>query len=107
MTFPDFITRDPDGYIHLSGHRIGIQDVAYFYNEGYSAEMLLGQFPTLSLALIHKAIAYYLENKNEIDGYMARCDAEMEELRAKARRGPDIVELRRRMEAMTQAKERT
>jgi hypothetical protein len=62
--------------------------------------MLLGQFPTLSLALVHKAIAYYLENKGEIDSYMARCDAEMEELRAKATRGPDIVELRRRMEAM-------
>ena len=36
MNLPEFVSQDPEGYIRLSGHRIGIQDIAYFYNEGYS-----------------------------------------------------------------------
>ena len=40
--------------------------------------MLLGFFPTLSLALIHKVIAFYLENQAEVDAYVAHCEAESE-----------------------------
>jgi len=29
-----------------------------YYNEGYSAKMLVEQFPTLELAVIHKVIAF-------------------------------------------------
>src|SRR5262245_32604764 len=62
MTLPDFLSQDADGYIHVTGHRIGLQDVVYYYNEGHSPETLLEAFPTLSLALIHKIIAFYLEH---------------------------------------------
>ena len=60
---PDFLTREATGEIRLSGHRIGLFHVVHYYNEGYSAEMLVCQFPTLPLALIHKVIGFYLENK--------------------------------------------
>ena len=42
----------PDGAIRLVGHRIGLYDVVYYYNQGYTAEMLRDQFPTLDLDLI-------------------------------------------------------
>ena len=47
MILPDFLTQDDCGDIRLTGHRIGIEDIVFFYNEGYSAEMLLAEFPTL------------------------------------------------------------
>jgi uncharacterized protein (DUF433 family) len=47
MDLPDFLAQDADGFIHLRGHRIGIQHVVHFYDEGYSAEMLAETFPTL------------------------------------------------------------
>ena len=103
MTFPDFIRQDTDGYVRLTGHRIGLQDLVFFYNEGFSPEMLLGQFPTLSLPLIHRAIAFYLDNKAEVDAYIARCEAEVEQQRAAAKKGPDLAQLRRRMQAMGRA----
>ena len=52
MTLPDYLTRDADGYVHVSGHRIGLQDVVFYYKEGYSPEALLDVFPTLSLVLV-------------------------------------------------------
>ena len=97
MILPEFLTQDADGSIHVTDHRIGLQDLVYYYNEGYSPEALLEAFPTLSLALIHKVIAFYLESKAEVDAYVATCEAEMERQRAVAPRGPDIAELRRRL----------
>jgi uncharacterized protein (DUF433 family) len=99
MTLPEFLVQDADGYIHLVGHRIGLQDLVYYYNEGCSAEELCEVFPTLPLAVVHKVIAFYLENAAEVDRYTAACEAEMEMQRAATPRGPDLAELRRRLAA--------
>ncbi len=99
MTLPEYLTQDADGHIHVTGHRIGLDDVVYYYNEGYSAEALLDVFPTLALAVVHKVIAFYLEHRADVDAYVASCDAEMERQRAVAPRGPDVAELRRRQAA--------
>ena len=99
MTLPDYLTQDADGYIHVKGHRIGLQDFVFYYNEGYFPEALLEAFPTLSLALVHKMIAFYLEQTADVDAYMVKCEAEMERQQAAAPRGPDMAELRRRLAA--------
>jgi uncharacterized protein (DUF433 family) len=99
MILPDFLVQDPDGYIHLAGHRIGLQDVVYSYNEGCSAEELCEVFPTLPLAVAHKVIAFYLDNAADVDQYVSSCEAEMEKQRAAVPRGPDRAELRRRLAA--------
>lgn len=101
MTLPDFITQGSDGYLHLTGHRIGLQDIVHYYRDGYSPEMLLAEFPTLNLSLIHKVLGFYLESQPEIDGYITRCDAEIEHQRATAIAGPSRTELRRRLQSLT------
>ena len=60
---PDCLHWSSDGEIRVVGHRIGLYHLIFFYNEGFSAEMLLCQFPTLELVAIHKVIAFYLENR--------------------------------------------
>ena len=99
MTLPEFLTEDADGTIYVTGHRIGLQDLVYYFKEGYSPEALLEAFPTLSLSVINNAITFYLEQQVEVDAYVARCEAEMERQRAAAPRGPDVAELRRRIAA--------
>ena len=99
MNLPDYLALDTDGHIHVTGHRIGLRDLLYYYDEGYSAEAMLDVFPTLSLALIHKVIAFCLEHRAEVDAYVARYDAEMDRQRAASRPGPDAAELRRRLAA--------
>ena len=99
MDLPDFLAQDADGFIHLRGHRIGIQHVVHVYDEGYSAEMLAEEFPTLSLALIHKTIGFYLENRTDIDAYIAQGRDEIERHASTAPRGPGLAELRQRLAA--------
>jgi uncharacterized protein (DUF433 family) len=99
MNLPDFLTQEPDGYIHLTGHRIGLQDVIDRYNEGDSPETLVFEFDSLSLYVINKVIAFYQQNRSEVDAYIAREQAECERQRANTPRVLDFEELRRRMES--------
>src|SRR5437879_1977221 len=103
MNLPDFLAQDKFGYIYLAGHRIGLMHVMDLYKDGYCPEMLLDHFPTLSLALIHKVIAFYLENQAEVDAYIAQCRVEIDRQAATPQPGPDRAELRRRMEARRRA----
>lgn len=96
MQLPDFLTELPGEPIRLTGHRIALEHIVGCYNQGYSAEMILGQFPSLSLALIHKVIAFYLEHSLAIDAYVSAAEAETAKQRAAAVPNPDLAELRRR-----------
>ncbi len=58
--------------IRLKGHRIGIDDVLYYYLEGYTPEEIAANLPTLSLEQIHATITYYLHNRAKVDAYLSR-----------------------------------
>jgi len=100
MNLPEFLSRHEKGEIRLTGHRIDLYLIVLFYNEGHSAEMLHHEYPTLTLALIHKVLAFYLENKVEVDAYVAEVEAKIEQLRAAAPPAPTLEELRARRRAL-------
>ena len=89
---PPYLHWHPDGEIRLVGHRIGLYHFVFYYNQGFTAEMMLGQFPTLDLALIHKVIAFYLEIQKDVDDYVADYRAELDALRAAGPHAPSIDE---------------
>lgn len=99
MSLPEFLAEDRYGYIHLAGHRIGLRHVVERYNDGDTPETLRAHFPTLPLALIYKVIAFYLENRAEVDAYVRQSREALERQAADTKPGPDAAELRRRMEA--------
>lgn len=107
MKLPEFLTEWPFGEIVLTGHRIGLYHVMRYHKDGYTAEMLHEMFPTLPLDLIEKVLAFARENQAEVDAYVDRCQAECDrhyaEHLAKGR-VLDWDELRRKFEAMKQAK---
>jgi uncharacterized protein (DUF433 family) len=93
----------PDGEIRLVGHRIGLYHFVYYYNQGFTAEMLLCQFPTLELATIHKVIAFYLDNREEVDRYAAEYQSELDALRSAGPYAPSVAEIRKRLEMRQKA----
>ena len=96
MHLPDFLTQLPDGEIRVAGHRIGLYHLVQRYNEGESAEMLASRYRTLPLWLVHKVLAFYLENQSEVDAYVEACSAAIDEQQHGASR-PDLDALRRRL----------
>ena len=104
MNLPDFLKNDNAGDIRIMGHRIGLYHVVQYYNEGYSVEMLACQYPDLSLALIHKVLGFYLENKPDVGAYVEAYRNELDQQRAANPRRVDLIALRQRLEQMQQGK---
>lgn len=96
MILPEFLTRDASGAIQVRDHRIGLEHFIREYNQGASAEEIVEEYPSLSLSLVHKTIAFYLDHRTEVDRYVAECEAELERHRSAATSGPTLEELRRR-----------
>jgi uncharacterized protein (DUF433 family) len=102
--FPDIFEVDADGEIRFRGHRIRLIDVASRYVEGHSAEgILIDYYPTLSLAQIYRAIAYYLENEADVTKLIQDNARVAESYRATAKPAPSLAELRQRLEARRRA----
>ena len=99
MELPDFLYVDADQELCFKGHRLRLIEVAARYREGHSAEgIAFDIYPTLDLSLVHKAIAYYLDNEAEVGGMIDRNAAELERQAALPKTSPTVDELRRRLE---------
>ena len=69
--------REEGGVLYVGATQAPLYSlIAAWRNEGYSAEELQFGFPTLSLAQVYGAIAYYLDHRQALD---MRFDAEDEE----------------------------
>jgi uncharacterized protein (DUF433 family) len=96
MNLPDFLHQGLMGEIRFVGSRIDLYFVIERYNEGASPEAIALEYETVSLPKIHKAIAFYLENKPEVDLYLRAVNAEITQLEATTPR-VNIAMLRERL----------
>lgn len=67
------ITKTPGvcgGRACIAGHRIRVMDIVGWHEKrGVSAkELVADYFPTITLADVHAALAYYFDNREEIEG---------------------------------------
>ena len=83
------ITKNPKvrgGKACIVGTRISVKDIVCLHDEGYSPEKMLDVFGTrLTLSQVHAALAYYYDNKDEIEASFVdeeRSAAEYERKRA-------------------------
>ncbi|MGH7168884.1 MAG: DUF433 domain-containing protein [Gemmataceae bacterium] len=106
MNLPDFLTQHPDGDIRLAGHRIGLYTVVRLYREGRNVEQIAEELESLGLALVDKVLAFYLENKAEVDAYVDAYTVELKRQEALYSNGPVAVKMRRLRDLLRQADER-
>lgn len=67
-----------DGSIRIEGTSVLLYIVVEKYNDGCSAKDIVESFSTLDLARVHRALAWYLENKKELDARFYKEDMEAE-----------------------------
>ena len=78
------------GKPRIAGHRIRVQDIVIDYEHfGMSSEEIVKQLPTITLADVHAALAYYYDNKDEIRKSIREEEAFYEEMKAKT---PSLVQ---------------
>lgn len=86
-----------DGSIRIGNSRVLLDLVIVAFNEGRTPEEIVIQFPTLKLAEVYSAIAYYLENHEQIDAYLVNRAIEAEELWTNIESNPHQQKLRQKL----------
>ena len=52
----------------IAGHSIRVMDVVgWHHKRGYSLDEIVAMFPGITLADVHAAMAYYFDNREEIE----------------------------------------
>jgi len=63
--------RKVGGAYRIGDTRVSLDSLVYLFREGMSAEGMVESYPALTLEQVHGALAFYLSNQKEIDGYLA------------------------------------
>ncbi len=66
----------------VRGHRVRVQDIVVWHEKlGLSADDIVHQYPSITLADVYAALAYYWDHRDEIEAEIARSLATEEEFR--------------------------
>jgi uncharacterized protein (DUF433 family) len=67
-----------NGGLYVAGTGVSLDSVVINFQQGASPEKVVQSFPTLKLSQVYGVIAYYLENENAINEYIAEGERELE-----------------------------
>ena len=98
---------DDRGAIRVIGSRITLDTLVAKFKLGDTPEDLHEGFPSLSLAQIKGVIAWYLNHTAEADEYLAKGDAEAEEILKRIESDPRHKELRELVKQRWEHKQRS
>jgi len=91
------LQEDASGVIRVENTRVTLDSVVWAFREGASAEEIAERFPAITLGAVYAAIAYYLQNRAELDAYLQRREAEGEHIRNRIESWPDAKDFRERL----------
>jgi len=61
---------DDAGTVRVGTSRVTLDSLISSYLDGNTAEEIVQQFPSMSLAQVHASIAYYLLHRAEVEAYL-------------------------------------
>jgi uncharacterized protein (DUF433 family) len=74
-----------EGVYRVGDTRVSLDSLVYLFREGMSVESMVESYPALTLEEMHGALAYYLDNQEEIDAYIAEGERMAESQHAQSR----------------------
>jgi uncharacterized protein (DUF433 family) len=72
------------GKPRIAGHRIRVQDIVIWTEQGMSVDEIVADFPQLSLADVYSALAYYHDHRAQIDQDIREDEEFFQQMKAQA-----------------------
>ena len=94
-----------DCVIRVGNTRVTLDTVISVFKQGTTAEEIAYRYPSLSLADIYSAIAFYLNHQSEVEAYLRKRQQEAEEIRSINEAKANPKKLRERLIARQKQKE--
>lgn len=96
---------DAQGAIRIGSTRVLLEMVVHAFQRGATPESIVQSFPALRLDEVYAVIAYYLQNRAEVDAYLHHVETEGQRIREKIEAAqPDMRDLRERLLRRQEAK---
>ena len=94
---------DGGGAVRVGATSVTLDAIVYAHESGRTPEQIVSDYPTVSLAEVYSAIAYYLRHREQVEAYLRRRQDDAEQLRREMERkfpprGPSRTELLARWE---------
>lgn len=80
------IRPDADGVIRVAGTRVTLDTLVAAFDAGATAEEIVQQYSSRSLADVYAVITYYLRNTSEVGAYLQRREEESAAVRLEVER---------------------
>jgi uncharacterized protein (DUF433 family) len=64
------IQTDRDGVARVGGTRVTLDTIVAAFDEGATAEEIVGQYPSLNRADVYAVIAYCIRHRSDVDAYL-------------------------------------
>ena len=93
---------DDLGAARVGGTRVTLDTVVAAFLDGDSAEAIVEEYPSLTLADVYAVIAYYLNNRSQVDSYLHQRQHNALETRRVAEARFDPAGIRQRLLARVQ-----
>lgn len=99
MHFPHHIPLEehPGGVIRISGTRVPLERVIDAFLAGDTPEQIVQDYDSLSIGQVYAVIAYYLDNRENVDAYLAVADQEAADVQGRIEAQFDPVGIRARL----------
>ena len=75
------LAKTGEGVIRIADTRVSIDSVIIAFKNGAEPEVIQRSYDTLNLAQVYSVISYYLNNKDELDKYLAERKDQYEQIR--------------------------
>jgi uncharacterized protein (DUF433 family) len=75
------------GRLRIGATRVTVLQISSLYKRGESAEEIAQNFPQLNLGQVYAALAYYHENRAEVEQELADVVAEFDRLKSQSAQG--------------------
>ena len=87
----------PDGQVRITGTRISLEIFIESYRLGHNTPALLAErFPSVSRAAAQAVLAYWQQNRAEVDEYLRRSEEKAEKVRHAIKSHPENIAQRKR-----------
>ncbi len=91
------IETDADGVIRVSGTRVTLDILVAAFDAGATAEEIVQQYPSLTLADVYSVIAHYLRHQSEVRASLAERQRQAAQVREENERRFDPTGVRDRL----------
>ena len=78
---PAPLETDADGVVRVGKTRVTLDTVVAVFKQGTTAEEIVYRYPSLKLADVYAAIAFYLKHQQDVEAYLEQRQQQAQEVR--------------------------